>query len=116
MTPGVSSFWCCSSSGCRIHAAGHYAKRHHYADGGADTGAGSRVDSYPLRRTAARWSFSERRDVKRDWRELLKGAYTEQTPAAIVYKASWLKEERTRCPLGNLARCGKSRHFPNARL
>ena len=40
-------------------------------------------------------------------RELLKGAYTEQTPAAIVYKASWPEERTLRCPLGNLARCGK---------
>ena len=40
-------------------------------------------------------------------RELLKGAYAEQTPAAIVYKASWPEERTLRCPLGNLARCGK---------
>ena len=40
-------------------------------------------------------------------RELLKGAYTEQTPAAIVYKASWPEERTLRCPLGKLARCGK---------
>ena len=58
VTPGVSSFWSGSSSGCRIHAAGHYAERDHYPDGGADAGAGSRVDRFPLRRTAARWSFS----------------------------------------------------------
>ena len=37
----------------------------------------------------------------------IKGAYTEQTPAAIVYKASWPEERTLRCPLGNLARCGK---------
>ena len=39
--------------------------------------------------------------------ELYKGAYTPDTPCAIVYKASWPEERTLRCPLGNLARCGK---------
>ena len=39
--------------------------------------------------------------------ELYKGAYTPDTPCAIVYKASWPEERTLRCPLGKLARCGK---------
>ena len=39
--------------------------------------------------------------------ELLKGAYTEETPAALVYKASWPEERVIRCPLGRLAAAGK---------
>lgn len=35
--------------------------------------------------------------------ELLKGAYTVDTPAAIVYKASWPEEKVLRCTLGALA-------------
>ena len=35
--------------------------------------------------------------------ELLKGAYTPDTPAAIVYKASWPEEKTLRCTLGTLA-------------
>ena len=35
--------------------------------------------------------------------ELLKGAYTPETPAAIVYKASWPEEKILRCTLGTLA-------------
>lgn len=34
--------------------------------------------------------------------ELLQGAYTENTPAAIVYKASWPEEKAVRCTLGTL--------------
>ena len=34
---------------------------------------------------------------------LLKGAYTADTPAAIVYKASWPEEKRLRCTLSTLA-------------
>ena len=39
--------------------------------------------------------------------QLLQGAYTPQTPAALVYKASWPEEKVLRCPLGELAETGK---------
>lgn len=39
--------------------------------------------------------------------ELLKGAYREDTPAAIVYKATWPEEKVLRCTLGTLARTGE---------
>jgi len=39
--------------------------------------------------------------------ELLKGAYTPETPAALVYKATWPEEKVVRCPLGALARTGR---------
>lgn len=35
--------------------------------------------------------------------ELLQGAYTEQTPAAIVYKATWPDQKIVRCTVGTLA-------------
>ena len=34
------------------------------------------------------------------------GAYTEDTPAAIVYKATWPEEKIVRCTVGNLAAAG----------
>lgn len=39
--------------------------------------------------------------------ELLKGAYTPDTPAALVYKASWPEEKVVRCSLGRLAQTGQ---------
>ena len=36
-------------------------------------------------------------------RELLQGGYRPDTPAAIVYKATWEDEKIIRCPLGKLA-------------
>lgn len=40
--------------------------------------------------------------------ELLQGgAYTEQTPAALVYKATWPEEKTVRCTVGTLARAGE---------
>lgn len=38
---------------------------------------------------------------------LLKGAYTEKTPAAIVYKATWPEEKIVHCTVGTLAQSGK---------
>ena len=39
--------------------------------------------------------------------ELLKGAYTEHTPACIVYKASWPEEKVLPCTVGSLAETGR---------
>ena len=39
---------------------------------------------------------------------LLKGAYTEKTPAALVYKATWPQEKIVRVPLGELAAAGEA--------
>ncbi len=40
--------------------------------------------------------------------ELLKGTYTENTPAALVYKATWPEEKVVRCTLGQLAEAGRT--------
>ena len=40
-------------------------------------------------------------------RELIAGGYTEDTPAAIVYKASWPEEKTFRCTVGTLAQTAK---------
>lgn len=37
---------------------------------------------------------------------LLKGAYAPDTPAALVYKASWPEEKTVRCTVGTLAEAG----------
>ena len=39
--------------------------------------------------------------------ELLRGAYTEETPAALVDKATWPEERLLRCRLGDLAAVGR---------
>lgn len=39
--------------------------------------------------------------------ELLAGGYREQTPAAIVYKATWPDEQTCLCTVGTLAACAK---------
>lgn len=39
---------------------------------------------------------------------LLRGAYTRDTPAALVYKATWPEEKVAYCPLGELAETGRA--------
>ena len=40
-------------------------------------------------------------------KELTMGAYTEDTPAAIVYKATWPEQKVVRCTVGTLARAAE---------
>lgn len=49
--------------------------------------------------------------------ELLKGgAYTESTPAAIVYKATWPEEKVLRCTVGTLAQTARENHITKTAL
>ena len=49
-------------------------------------------------------------------RALLQGAYTEATPAALVYKATWPEEKVAHCPLGKLAETGKAQGISKTAL
>ena len=48
--------------------------------------------------------------------ELLKGAYTAETPACIVYKASWPEEQVIHCTVGTLASEGEKQGIRNTAL
>lgn len=48
--------------------------------------------------------------------ELLKGAYTPNTPAALVYKATWPEEKTVRCTVGTLARAGREHQINKTAL
>ena len=45
--------------------------------------------------------------LERVQEELLRGAYTEDTPAALGYKATWPEEKTVRCTVGTLAQAGE---------
>lgn len=47
---------------------------------------------------------------------LLQGAYTEETPAAIVYKATWPEQKVVYTPLGKLAQAAKENHLTKTSL
>ena len=48
--------------------------------------------------------------------ELLKGAYTTETPAAIVYKATWPEEKVLRCTVGTIAQSAAEAGIRNTAL
>ena len=48
--------------------------------------------------------------------ELIKGGYSEDTPAAIVYKASWPDEKVVRCTVGTIAACAAEHNITKTAL
>ncbi len=49
-------------------------------------------------------------------KELLEGGYPEDTPAAIVYKATWPDEKSVRCTVGTLAETAKKENITRTAL
>jgi precorrin-4/cobalt-precorrin-4 C11-methyltransferase len=47
---------------------------------------------------------------------LIAGGYTKDTPAAIVYKATWPEERSYTCTVGTLAQCAKENHVTKTAL
>ena len=54
--------------------------------------------------------------LERAQEELLKGAYTVDTPAALVYKASWPQEKTFRCTVGTLAQTARENNIRKTAL
>lgn len=48
--------------------------------------------------------------------ELIEGGYSKDTPAAIVYKASWEDEKIVRCPLEELGEAARREHIEKTAL
>ena len=48
--------------------------------------------------------------------ELIAGGYAPETPAAIVYKASWPEEKQFRCCLSDLAQTARENHITKTAL
>lgn len=48
--------------------------------------------------------------------ELMAGAYTSETPAAIVYKATWPEQKVFHCTVGTLAQTAKENNITKTAL
>ena len=48
--------------------------------------------------------------------ELLEGGYTPDTPAAIVYKATWPEQRVFRCTVGSLAKTARENNVTRTAL
>lgn len=49
-------------------------------------------------------------------KELMEGGYDADTPAAIIYKATWPEEKVLRCTVGTLHQCATENHIKNHAL
>ena len=49
-------------------------------------------------------------------RELIEGGYESDSPAAIVYKATWPEEKVVRCTVGTLAQAAKDNNITKTAL
>jgi len=49
-------------------------------------------------------------------KDLIEGGYSEDTPAAIVYKATWPDERKYICTVGTLAQCAKENNVSRTAL
>ena len=99
----------------RLHTGdGHYAERDHYPDGGADAGAGSRVDCLPCGARLRDGHFPERRDVRGTTARAVKGCLhgadtgSDCIQGKLAGRAHAALSARKSCPLWE-----RSRHFPN---
>ena len=54
--------------------------------------------------------------VKELSRELMEGGYKANTPAAIVYKATWPEEKVVRCTVGTLKEAAEKEHITKTAL
>ena len=110
VTPGVSSF-------CGAAAAldAEYTERDHYPDGGADAGAGSRVDCLPCGARLRDGHFPERRDVRGTTARAVKGCLhgadtgSDCIQGKLAGRAHAALSARKSCPLRE-----RSRHIQNS--
>ena len=49
-------------------------------------------------------------------RELIEGGYDADSPAALVYKATWPEEKVVRCTVGTLAKAAADNHITKTAL
>ena len=63
-----------------------------------------------------RWLFSSVRDVAEIAGRTLLGGYTEETPAALVYKATSPEEKVCNCTVGTLAKIGADHQISKTAL
>ena len=108
-TPGVSSFCGAAAAlGAEYTLPGREPERHHHPHGRPHPGARrGRLWRLPWPPTAATMVlFLSAGMLEELSAELLEGAYTPDTPAALVYKATWPEEKVVRCTVGTLARAG----------
>ena len=108
-TPGVSSFCGAAAALCAEYTLPDISQSVIITRMPARTAVPEREALADLARHGASMVlFLSAGMMERVQQELLKGAYDEDTPAALVYKATWPEEKAVRCTVGTLAQAGRA--------
>lgn len=102
--PGVSSSARCIESPCGTHAAWRIPVRDHHENGGR-TGVPERESFRSLAAHHATMAvFLSTGLLSQMEKELAEAGYESDTPAVIIYKATWPEEKIVRCTVSTLAK------------
>lgn len=104
----------CIESG--IYLAGRFAERDYHPDGGADAGAGEGEHRVVCSASCDYGYILSTGMLKKLSEELIKGGYEADTPAAIVYKATWPDEKRVVCTVATLAEAAERENIKKTAL
>ena len=87
----------------RIYPARREPDGHHHPHGGPYPGARGRAPDQPGRAWGHYGHFPVHWSGGQSAGRAFAGAYTETTPAAVVYKATWPEQKTVHCTVGTLA-------------
>lgn len=114
--PGVSSFCGAASAEPGIHLAGDFPECDHHQNGGrTPVPAKESIQSFAAHQ-ATMVIFLSTGMLEELSRRLIEGGYREDTPAAIVYKATWEDEKKFICTVGTLAQTAKENNITKTAL
>lgn len=99
-----------------IYFAWRFSKCDHHPHGGTHTGSGTGEYCFFCGASGNHGCFLSTGLLEELSRELIAGGYTAETPAAIVYKATWKEEEKYICTVGTLAQTAKEHNITKTAL
>lgn len=94
----------CIESPCGTHAAWRIPVRDHHENGGADRSPGAGELPFPGGSPCDHGGILKYGTVVTDGKELAEAGYEPDTPAVIIYKATWPEEKIVRCTVSTLAK------------
>ncbi len=106
--PGVSSFCGAASTESGIYSSGGVTECCHHTNGRKYTGSVKEKVAAFASHNATMVLFLSTGLLEKLEGQLIEGGYKEDTPAAIVYKATWPEEESYICTVSTLAETAKA--------
>ena len=115
--PGCQQLlWCGIRAEPGIHTAGCITERDHNPNGRKNSGTGKREHPVFCGPSGNDGVFLSTGMLEELSRRLIEGGYTADTPAAIVYKATWEDQKTFVCTVGTLAQTAKENNITKTAL